>query len=152
MFKLNKNALVLSLMIGCSVNAAELPIVGALGLGGGTDLLGGLPLIGGLLTGGEFLGNSVQLANGGFPIISDLPLIGGLPVIDGRGIPVVRDVEGAVLLINGLTSVVFSNPNLGGGLPLFAGGGIEGGIPLVGMLLTGGPTLNFLSLGTVLPF
>ena len=90
---------------------------------------------------------------GGLGALNDLPLLGsglgdGLLVNSGRGIPVIRDIDGALMLASGVLTVVVANNNLHGGLPLIG----SGDLGVVDMLLNGGPTLNFLGLGAVLPF
>lgn len=87
-----------------------------------------LPILGGISSGG-----------GG------LQMLGSLPIIDGRGVPVVGGLEGASLIAMGVSSVVLSNPNLTGERGLsadFVG-------QLLGIMQSGGPTLDFLALDSI---
>jgi len=103
---------------------AELPIVGALGIGG-DGLLSSLPLVGGVL--GDPIGTVNELTgkllfvNGGRPALEGVPVLGSLPVLDGRGLPVVRDIEGALLIVDGVLNVVLSTGELGAGVPMPGG-------------------------------
>lgn len=132
-----------SIMLGLagSVDAIELPVLGAIDSGAGAGLLSELPLL------GDLIGNEL-LINSGFPVLSDLPVIGELPVIDGRGIPFFGGLDGTNMQVSGVLLVVAGNPNVNGGLPLIG----SGELTLVDLLLNGGPTLNFLALDAVLPF
>ncbi|CAA0111426.1 Uncharacterised protein [Zhongshania aliphaticivorans] len=139
-------------LISCSasaVNSAELPIIGVLNLGGEeSGLLGGLgsalgeiPVVGGLL-GGDLL----NLGSEGLPLLGDLSILGSLPLVDGRGLPVVGGLDGALTIVTAAVPVVLGNPNLNGRSPV---DGIL--LPVVDMLVNGGPTLDFLALDLILP-
>ncbi|GAA4100131.1 hypothetical protein GCM10022414_26940 [Zhongshania borealis] len=108
--------------------AIDLPIIGSLDLGGGSLGMPSAPL-------------------DGLPLLGDLSILGSLPVIDGRGLPVVGDLDGGLLIVNGLIPVVLSNPNLTGARPLDA----DLLLPVVDMLLNGGPSLDFVGLDLILP-
>ncbi len=138
--KFKIRSLVAGVVLGFAGTAQglELPLIAS---AGGLGALNDLPLL------GSGLGDGL-LVSSGVPILSDLPIIGGLPLVDGRGIPVIRDVDGALMLASGVLEVVVANNNLHGGLPLIG----SGDLGVVDMLLNGGPTLNFLGLGAVLPF
>lgn len=141
--KMSARSVAFSIMLGLagSVDAIELPVIGAIDSGAGAGLLSELPLL------GDLIGNEL-LINSGFPVLSDLPVIGELPLIDGRGIPVVGGLDGTNMLVSGVLLVVAGNPNLNGGLPLIG----SGDLGIVDLLLNGGPTLNFLALDAVFPF
>ena len=144
--RLTKTAIASVFILNASIASAELPVLGALGIGG-DGLQSSLPLIGGVL--GDPLGTVNQLsgsllfANGGRSLLDGVPVLESLPVLDGRGLPVVRDVEGALLIADGLLEIVLSNHKLGAGIPLAGAGSLS----LTDVLLNSDPALQ-----AVLPF
>ncbi len=105
--------------------ALEIPLVGNFDM-----LVGVIPL-------------DSLLLNNGVPVLSDLPVLGGLPLIDGRGLPVARGLDESLRLLSGLGNIPLAPGGTGGGLG-------SGEFPLVDLLMSGGPTLNFLALDAVL--
>ena len=130
--------------LNASIASAELPVLGALGIGGE---LSSLPLIGGVL--GDPVGTVNQLSgsllfsNGGHSMFDGIPVLESSPVLDGRGLPVVRDIEGGLLITDGLLEALLSNHKLGAGIPLSGAGSLS----LADVLLNSDPSLQ-----AVLPF
>jgi hypothetical protein len=121
-------ALAACLTLSSPGKAFEIPLVGNFDM-----LVGVIPL-------------DSLLLNNGVPVLSDLPVLGGLPLIDGRGLPVARGLDESLRLLSGLGNIPIALGGTNGGL---AGIG-SGEQPLIEMLLSGGPTLNFLALDAVL--